>query len=255
MPMPRGFIMAVLVIASQKGGVGKTGFAISITQYLSEFLEKRCLYVPLDNQGGSANRAFNLKSNHKVLNGMFFNEEYDIQTVSEYIDSLSSNRTIHQLDRTDLEEAMIFANEIRSLSKKYDHIIIDTPPGLGARITAAILAADKIIIPVECEASAVEGMMELKDTIRKLNRFNPKAKMNALVINKYTGTSEQREIFEFLAAKFEKEIIDIPLRDLQPIKTATTAGRPVWQQKKNGNERVAGKLVKSVISRIFEKVL
>lgn len=248
--------MAVITVSSQKGGVGKTFLAISLAQYLGDIEKKRVLFVPLDNQGGTAKRAFALQSNKLVLNGMFFNEPYDIQTVNNYIDSLSSDRTIHNLDRTEMEHAQNFANELKKLKEHYDHIIIDTPPGLGARITAAVLATDRIVVPVECEASAIEGMIELRDTIRKLARFNPKAKMNALIINKFDVSSkDQRDIYETLEARFPNELISTTIPDVQPIKTAATAGRPVWQKAKNGNHRVAAKIVKSVISRIVEKVL
>ncbi|KAB1469138.1 ParA family protein [Cronobacter sakazakii] len=249
-----GRVMGVFTVASQKGGVGKTMLAISLAQALSEQMQDKVLFVPLDNQGGTSKRAFKLQANKRVLNGMFLGQEYDIQKVSEHLYSLSSDRTIHNLDRTEFEHAVNFANEIKKLKAEYPYIVIDTPPGLGARITAAILAADHIVVPIECEASALEGMVELRDTIRKLTRFNPRARINSLVVNKYKHTKEQREILKVLETRFQDVLINPVIPDVQPIKSAGAAGRAVWHQAVNGNHRTAAKIVKSVISRIVKKV-
>jgi chromosome partitioning protein len=124
---------------------------------------------------------------------MFFNEPYDIQQVNENLSSLYSDRTIHNLDRAEIENSFNFAQEIKKLKTQYDYIVIDTPPGLSSRITAAVLAADHIVVPLECTTEAIEGMVELRDTIRKLTRYNPRAKINSLVVNKFNNTQEQRE--------------------------------------------------------------
>ncbi|EJB6975045.1 ParA family protein [Enterobacter hormaechei] len=246
--------MGVITVAEQKGGIGKTTLAVGIAQYLSEIEHKSVLFVPLDNQGRTAKRVFDLKDNLRVLNGMFFDEPYDIQQVNENLSSLYSDRTIHNLDRAEIENSFNFAREIEKLKTQYDYIVIDTPPGLGARITAAVLGADHIVVPLECTTEAIEGMVELRDTIRKLTRFNPRAKINSLVVNKFNNTQEQREIYDFLAERFGDILIDVVIPDVQPIKTAGAAGRAIWHQARNGNHRKAAKIVKSVISRIVEKV-
>lgn len=241
----------VTVVASQKGGIGKTFIALTIAQYLAQIMNKKTLYIPLDNQGRAAKRALSLIDG-KVLNGMFFNEPYDVQKVSENLDSLCSDRSIHTLDRTDFVEAQNFVAELNRIKPNYDHVVIDTPPGLGARITAAILAADTIICPVEAEVTAIDGLVELRDSIRKLARFNPKARINSIIINKYQEVDDQKELVDSLIKRFPNEVHPTPIKNLQPIKTAMSLGRMIWQNAKNGNHRVASKLVKSVISEIVE---
>lgn len=243
----------VISVQSEKGGVGKTFLALHMAIYVSEDKKKKTLYIPLDNQGNAAKRALSIKDG-KSLNGMFFGTEYEIQHVNANLDSLCSDKSIHNLDRTDFKEAKNFAEELAKIKNDYDYVIIDTPPGLGARITAAVLASDYIVCPVECEISAVEGLLELRDSIKKLNRFNPKAKVNKVVINKYRHLKDQQHIADLLIKYFPAEVHDVKIKDLQPIKTAMSYGRACWHQAVNGNHRAAGKLVKSVISKIVEEV-
>lgn len=247
--------MAVFIVASQKGGTGKSTTAISVALYNSEFGQGRTLFIPLDNQGGNAKRTFKIPANLRQVNGMFHNEEYDIHVVNDKLHTLSSDRTIHNLDRTEFEHALNFAAEVKNLKKQYDHIVIDTPPGLGSRITAAVIAADHIIVPIECEESSVEGMVELRDTIQKLARYNTAARINSIVINKFNHTVEQKQILDVLMEHFSDVIIEPIIGDLQPVRTAGAAGRAVWHKARNGNHREAAKIMKTVISRIVEKVL
>ena len=244
----------VITVASLKGGVGKTLISINLTFYLSAVLNKKTLYVPLDNQGGAAKRAFDIQSS-KTLNGMFFNEEYEIQTINDTLDCLYSDRTIHSLDRTDFKEAFNFSEELSKLKSNYDFIVIDTPPGLGARVTAAILATDKIVCPVECESSSVEGFIDLQNSIVKLSRFNPKARVDAIVINKYKNVDDQKKLFSLLESKYPNQVIQEKIRDLQPIKTSMSFGRAVWDKARTGNHKVAASPVKSVIFKMVEGIM
>ena len=241
----------VITVAGQKGGIGKTFTSLTIAIYISQVLKKKTLYIPLDNQGKASKRVLNLKDG-LVVNGMFYNEPYDIQKVDEHLDSLCSDRTIHNLDRADFAEAKAFADEVNRIKSNYEFVVVDTPPGLGTRITAAILAADKIVCPVEAEITSIDCLIELRDTVRKLVRFNPKARINSIIVNKYKDVDDQKDIRDQLIAMFPNEVHPTPIKDLQPIKTAMSQGRMVWQNAKNGNQRVAAKLVKSVISEIIE---
>lgn len=99
---------------------------------------------------------------------------------------------------------------------------------------------------------SIDGLIELRDTVRKLVRFNPKARINSIIVNKYKDVDDQKDIRDQLIAMFPNEVHPTPIKDLQPIKTAMSQGRMVWQNAKNGNQRVAAKLVKSVISEIIE---
>ncbi|NPE57497.1 ParA family protein [Dickeya dadantii] len=246
--------MATITVAGQKGGIGKSLLSVTLTQYLSEKKGRRCLFVPLDNQGGTAKRAFSLKPVRPV-NGMFTGDDYDIQHVTDLIDSLYSDRLIHNIDKLDTSSSQLFVSEISKLKPFYDDIIIDTPPGVCPRITAAILAADKIVVPIECEISAVEGMIELNDTIKKLAFINTKAKINAIVINKYKPTVRQKKYLNYLIGKFKSEVITETIGDLEPIRTKSGAGIPIWKHAKTGNERHASKVVQTVMSRIVEMVI
>lgn len=184
--MPSGRVLAV---TNQKGGVGKTTTAVNLAASLA-VLERRVLLIDLDPQG-AVMLCFGLKPSD-VTAGMF-----DVIAHGESI-----QRCIHRVGRVELgvvpvnigsdedEEAYLLAIRPEILTRAldlvkpvYDYIILDTPPSIGPVVGAAMVAADALVIPVQCEELALRTVGKLLALARKVQRHqNPRLALEGIVL-------------------------------------------------------------------------
>lgn len=164
-------------IANQKGGVGKTTSSVNLSACLSS-LGNRVLLVDTDPQGNATsgvgvNKADVSNCIYNVLVEDLPAEEVVIPTSVSNLDIIPA--TI-QLAGAEIELVPIISREIRlkkaleSLKEQYDYIIIDCPPSLGLLTINALTASDSVIIPVQCEYYALEGLSQLLNTIRLVQK-------------------------------------------------------------------------------------
>lgn len=180
----------VIAICNQKGGTGKTTTAINLSVYLS-LSGHRVLLIDLDPQGNSTSGLGVDKNNLKgtiydvLVNG--------IDITSLIIDSYDSNLHLIPADvdliGAELELANMPQREklllkvIDTIRQRYDFIIIDSPPSLGLVTLNALVAGDSVIIPVQCEYFALEGLGQLLRTVNLVKeRFNPKLEIEGVLL-------------------------------------------------------------------------
>ena len=156
----------IIAISNQKGGVGKTTTAINLAAGLG-YLRNKVLLVDFDPQGNASQGVGAAKADHQLTVYNMLMEEYEPDAVIEHlskppIDIIPANIS---LAGADLEMVQFEAGKEELLKKKldlirdrYDYIIIDCPPSLGLLNTNALTAADSVIIPVQCEYYALEGV-------------------------------------------------------------------------------------------------
>ncbi|WP_249872275.1 ParA family protein [Oceanobacillus saliphilus] len=167
----------IMSIANQKGGVGKTTSSVNLSACLSS-LGNRVLLVDTDPQGNATsgvgvNKADVSNCIYNVLVEDLPAEEVVIPTSVSNLDIIPA--TI-QLAGAEIELVPIISREIRlkkaleSLKEQYDYIIIDCPPSLGLLTINALTASDSVIIPVQCEYYALEGLSQLLNTIRLVQK-------------------------------------------------------------------------------------
>lgn len=180
----------VIAICNQKGGTGKTTTAINLSVYLS-LSGHRVLLIDLDSQGNSTSGLGVDKNNLKgtiydvLVNG--------IDITSLIIDSYDNNLHLIPADvdliGAELELANMPQRErlllkvIDTIRQRYDFIIIDSPPSLGLVTLNALVAGDSVIIPVQCEYFALEGLGQLLRTVNLVKeRFNPKLEIEGVLL-------------------------------------------------------------------------
>ncbi|HCF62001.1 MAG TPA: chromosome partitioning protein [Myxococcales bacterium] len=185
----------ILSIANQKGGVGKTTTAINLGASLAS-AEHRTLLVDIDPQGnagsglGVAIREIE-RSIYDVLLGQAEPGEVIHQTALKYLDVIPSNR---DLAGAEVELVSVERREYRlrrvleALRDEYEYIIIDCPPALSLLTVNALVASDSVIVPLQCEYFALEGISELVNTIELVKAsLNPDLEIEGVVLTMFDG--------------------------------------------------------------------
>ena len=188
----------IIAISNQKGGVGKTTTSINLAAGLA-YLQKRVLLIDFDPQGNSTQGV-----GHRV--GLKDDTVYDVLLNNKSVDECK--RTLKkppldilpsniELSGAELEIAAIgkrreqlLKNCLEPIRDNYDYIIIDCPPSLGLLNTNALTAADSVLIPVQCEYYALEGVTQLLQTIRLVQKlFNPNLRIEGVLLTMYNATT------------------------------------------------------------------
>ena len=164
----------IIAIANQKGGVGKTTTAINLSACLAEAGQK-VLLIDIDPQGNATSGVGVDKNNVEKTVYEVILRECDIQdaiisNVYENLDELPSNVNLAgaEIDLIDVERReYVLKDEISKIRKKYDYIIMDCPPSLSMLTVNAMTAADTVLVPIQCEYYALEGLSLLLILQRK----------------------------------------------------------------------------------------
>ena len=185
----------IVAIANQKGGVGKTTTAINLCASLSS-RSKKVLLVDCDPQGnattGMGIDRRKVKSIYDVLLRNVPAKDAVIATRFGHVIAASPDLAAANVELVDLENREYqLRNCLEPLRSAYDYILIDCPPSLELLTLNALTAADSVLVPVQAEFYALEGLSDLTGTIRRINqRLNPALKLEGLVLTMYDNRTK-----------------------------------------------------------------
>jgi chromosome partitioning protein len=226
----------VIAVCNQKGGTGKTTSAINISSYLAIF-GKKVLLIDLDPQanatsGVGIDRHGVKKSTYHILLEEAEIKDILLPTTIENLSLCPSN-----LDLTGAEVELVGAmgREYRlkkalvAARENFDFVIIDSPPSLGLLTINALCSADSVLIPVQCEYYALEGLSQLMNTITLVkNNINPKLAVEGVILTMADfRTNLSREVIREVKNNFKEKVYDTVIPRSIRLSEAPSYGKPI----------------------------
>lgn len=244
--------MKTIVLTNQKGGVGKTTIAVHLAMALRE-VGKRILFVDIDPQ---ANSSKTLASNTVgVFSSQLFDEQLIDFKAHDGINLIQADSKMVDIEQKNLSVVRNFKSHLEKLQNKFDFCIIDSPPGLGNRMTSALIVADYVLSPIELEEYSIDGITKMLQTVFGVKKqLNPELQFLGMLPNRFNPRSaQQKDTLMALLKDYSQWIIPAKIGIRSSIPEALKEGVPVWELKKT-SARAAADEFKEAFEIIFQKI-
>ena len=247
----------IIAIANQKGGVGKTTTSINLSACLAE-KGKKVLVIDTDPQGNTTS-GFGIDKNeldntiYELILGECPIRDCIISNVVENVSILPANVN---LAATEIEligvekKEYILKNEVDYVKNEYDFIVIDCPPSLNMLTINAMTTADTVLVPIQCEYYALEGLSQLIHTINLVKeRLNPDLDMEGVVFTMYDSrTNLSMQVVENVKQNLKQKVFDTLIPRNIRLAEAPSYGQPInkYDAKSAGAEaymQLAGEII------------
>jgi chromosome partitioning protein len=225
-----------IAVVNQKGGVGKTTTAVNVASFIAE-RNKKVLIIDVDPQGNSTlGLGFDKESEteniyHVLIESMPIKSVIK-KTAIQNLDLIPSNIDLAgaEIELVNIENKEIkLKNSLQNNKDEYDVIFVDTPPSLGLLTLNALIAADSVLIPMQCEFYALDGLGQLLRTIELVRQsFNPSIVIEGVVITMFDSrTNLAVQVVEEIKKKFQDKVYDTIIPRNVRLSEAPSFGQPI----------------------------
>ncbi|ROT12104.1 ParA family protein [Muribaculaceae bacterium Isolate-105 (HZI)] len=232
----------IITIANHKGGVGKTTSTASIGDALA-ILGKRVLLIDLDAQ---QNLTFTLTQNEEpetcVYDALVKDAPLPIVKARENLDLVPASL---ELARAEIDMATKIAREgiLKSLLEdyrdKYDYILIDCPPSLGIVTTNALVASDRLYIPLTAEALPMKGLAMLDDVVGEVRRrVNPSLELGGIFFTRFNNRNLNKEVVKMIEGRYGDKVFNTKIRENIALAEMPLSGQSIFEYDPKSNGAV-----------------
>ena len=226
----------IIAVANQKGGVGKTTTAVNLAAGLA-IAERKVLLVDVDPQGSST-RSLGLRSEvngasvYGALIGTQALADSLIQSELSFLKVAPANRDLGgaEIELVDLENREYrLRDALGPVADQFDYVLLDSPPSLGILTLNTLVAAHSILIPVQCEYMALEGVSELMLTLQRIRAsLNPGLEVEGILLTMYDErTNLSRQVVEEIRSHFKEKVFETVVPRNVRLGEAPSFGKPI----------------------------
>ena len=234
----------IIAVANQKGGVGKTTSTVNLAACVGQ-LRKKVLLIDIDPQGNATsgvgiNKRAVEASSYDLLIGTAKAEDVILKTSFKNLSVIPSNIQLAgaEIELVDMEDRVnMLKKAIAAQKEQFDYIFIDCPPSLGLITLNALTARHTLLIPIQCEYYALEGLSQLMATVRQVKRlYNPNIDLEGVLLTMYDGrlnltAQVLSEVKKYYGEKVYKTTIPRNVR----LSEAPSYGQPVFYYDKSSS--------------------